>query len=62
MDSIALVSDIVWIKRGVAKHVPEKVKLNPEELRELIQGNCYASLNLKCSIFKICQLTGPEIF
>uniref|UniRef100_A0A9J2PL19 Anaphase-promoting complex subunit 4 WD40 domain-containing protein n=1 Tax=Ascaris lumbricoides TaxID=6252 RepID=A0A9J2PL19_ASCLU len=40
MDSIALVSDIVWIKRGVAKHVPEKVKLNPEELRELIQGNC----------------------
>uniref|UniRef100_A0A914ZBI6 Periodic tryptophan protein 1 n=1 Tax=Parascaris univalens TaxID=6257 RepID=A0A914ZBI6_PARUN len=38
MSSVALVPDIVWIKRGVAKHIPEKVKLNPEELRELIQG------------------------
>ncbi|VDM43951.1 unnamed protein product [Toxocara canis] len=38
MDSVALISDLIWIKRGVAKHVPDKVKLGADELRNLIQG------------------------
>ncbi|VDK54708.1 unnamed protein product [Anisakis simplex] len=38
MDRVALVSSLAWIKRGVAKHVPDKVQVNPADLRDMIQG------------------------
>lgn len=34
----SFISDLVWIKRGVAKKVPEKVEIDKEELKDLLQG------------------------
>ncbi|VDM92415.1 unnamed protein product [Onchocerca ochengi] len=34
---MSLIADLAWIKRGVPKAVPEKVKLSAEEIRTLIQ-------------------------
>ena len=39
MDGILMIPDLVWIPRGVAKKVPDKVKLDEQQLNELIQGN-----------------------
>ncbi|CAI5449125.1 unnamed protein product [Caenorhabditis angaria] len=38
MDSVLMVSDMVWIQRGVAKEIPDKIKLTQDELKELIEG------------------------
>ncbi|KAL6739097.1 hypothetical protein Aduo_012583 [Ancylostoma duodenale] len=38
MDGVVMISDIAWIPRGVAKHVPDKVKLDENQLKELISG------------------------
>lgn len=37
-ENISLVTDVVWIKRGVPKAVPDKVKLSNDEIRDLIEG------------------------
>ncbi|VDK88626.1 unnamed protein product [Litomosoides sigmodontis] len=34
---MSLIADLAWIKRGVPKTVPDKVKLSSEEIRTLIQ-------------------------
>ncbi|VDO47912.1 unnamed protein product [Onchocerca flexuosa] len=34
---MSLIADLAWIKRGIPKAVPEKVKLSAEEIRTLIQ-------------------------
>lgn len=36
--SKSFITDLVWIKRGVAKKVPEKIEIKKEELKELLQG------------------------
>ncbi|KIH68663.1 WD domain, G-beta repeat protein [Ancylostoma duodenale] len=38
MDGVVMISDIAWIPRGIAKHVPDKVKLDENQLKELISG------------------------
>lgn len=38
---MSLIADIAWIKRGVPKAVPDKVKLSAGEIRTLIQGSCF---------------------
>lgn len=38
MDGVLMVSDLSWIPRGVAKEIPDKVKLNDDELKQLIEG------------------------
>lgn len=37
MSKINLISCVNWIKKGVAKEVPEKVDLNKDELKRLIE-------------------------
>ncbi|KHJ98570.1 WD domain, G-beta repeat protein [Oesophagostomum dentatum] len=39
MDSVVMISDIAWIARGVAKKTPDKVKLDEEQLKQLISGS-----------------------
>ncbi|PAV66361.1 hypothetical protein WR25_09529 isoform F [Diploscapter pachys] len=39
MEDLRMVPDLLWIARGVAKSVPNKVKLDPAELQQLIQGS-----------------------
>ncbi|CAI4222090.1 unnamed protein product [Auanema sp. JU1783] len=39
MDHVVMISDIAWIPRGVAKEIPDKIKLTNAELKELIQGD-----------------------
>uniref|UniRef100_A0A915Q0H1 Anaphase-promoting complex subunit 4 WD40 domain-containing protein n=1 Tax=Setaria digitata TaxID=48799 RepID=A0A915Q0H1_9BILA len=34
---MSLIADLAWIKRGIPKPVPDKVKLSSEEIRSLIQ-------------------------
>lgn len=36
--SKSFITDLVWIKRGVAKNLPEKVEIKKEELKELLKG------------------------
>uniref|UniRef100_A0A915DMX2 Uncharacterized protein n=1 Tax=Ditylenchus dipsaci TaxID=166011 RepID=A0A915DMX2_9BILA len=36
--SKSFVSDIAWVCRGIAKHVPEKVEIEKEVLKDLLQG------------------------
>ncbi|EYB90756.1 hypothetical protein Y032_0214g2317 [Ancylostoma ceylanicum] len=38
MEGVVMISDIAWIPRGIAKHVPDKVKLDENQLKELISG------------------------
>ncbi|EFO92992.1 hypothetical protein CRE_10119 [Caenorhabditis remanei] len=38
MEGVLMVSDLSWIQRGVAKEIPDKIKLNDEELKKLIEG------------------------
>ncbi|ETN69316.1 WD domain, G-beta repeat protein [Necator americanus] len=38
MDGVVMISDIAWIQRGVAKKIPYKVKLDDDQLKELIAG------------------------
>ncbi|CAB3406320.1 unnamed protein product [Caenorhabditis bovis] len=38
MDGVVMVSDMAWIQRGVAKEVPDKIKLTAEELKQLVEG------------------------
>uniref|UniRef100_A0A1I7TE75 WD_REPEATS_REGION domain-containing protein n=1 Tax=Caenorhabditis tropicalis TaxID=1561998 RepID=A0A1I7TE75_9PELO len=38
MEGVLMVSDLSWIQRGVAKEIPDKIKLNDEELKNLIEG------------------------
>ncbi|CAJ0602608.1 unnamed protein product [Cylicocyclus nassatus] len=38
MDAVVMISDIAWIQRGVAKKIPDKVKLDEEQLKKLISG------------------------
>lgn len=38
MDGVLMVSDLSWIQRGVAKEIPDKIKLDDEKLKELIEG------------------------
>lgn len=33
-----MVSDLVWIARGVPKKIPDKIKLDEEQLKQLIHG------------------------
>lgn len=38
MDEILMIPDLAWIPRGAAKKIPDKLKLDKEQLEELIQG------------------------
>lgn len=38
MEGLTMISDIAWIQRGVAKKTPDKVKLDEEQLKQLIVG------------------------
>jgi hypothetical protein len=37
----SFIFDVAWIKRGVAKALPDKIKVDEQELKEIIQGWCY---------------------
>ncbi|PIO54428.1 hypothetical protein TELCIR_24210, partial [Teladorsagia circumcincta] len=37
MDGVIMISDIAWIPRGVPKKTPDKIKLDDEQLKQLIQ-------------------------
>lgn len=37
MSGPTITADIVWVKRGISKSIPEKVKLTADEIRHLIQ-------------------------
>ncbi|GMT22050.1 hypothetical protein PFISCL1PPCAC_13347 [Pristionchus fissidentatus] len=39
MENVVLISDLVFIKRGVAKSTPDKVEIDQEQLKELLQGS-----------------------
>lgn len=38
MENVVLISDLVFIKRGVAKSTPDKVEIDEAQLKELLQG------------------------
>lgn len=38
MDGAVMISDIAWIPRGIAKSIPDKVKLDDDQLKQLISG------------------------
>lgn len=46
----SFVSDVVWVARGVAKAVPEKVELEEKDLNELLQGE-FGQLNISKQVF-----------
>lgn len=49
---MSLIADLAWIKRGIPKAVPDKVKLSSEEIRTLIQGYDYQTFT-NCSFLNL---------
>ncbi|KAK6057557.1 WD domain, G-beta repeat protein [Cooperia oncophora] len=39
MDGVVMISDIAWIQRGVPKKMPDKIKLDDEQMKQLIMGS-----------------------
>ncbi|KAK5983575.1 Periodic tryptophan protein 1 [Trichostrongylus colubriformis] len=39
MDGVVMISDIAWIQRGVPKKVPDKIRLDPDQMKQLIEGS-----------------------
>lgn len=40
---MSMISTITWVRRGVAKEVPEKVELDADDLAALMQEKKYVS-------------------
>uniref|UniRef100_A0A0K0D5R0 XPGN domain-containing protein n=1 Tax=Angiostrongylus cantonensis TaxID=6313 RepID=A0A0K0D5R0_ANGCA len=35
---VVMIADIAWIQRGVAKRNPDKIRLDNDQLKQLIEG------------------------
>lgn len=49
---MSMISTITWVRRGVAKEIPEKVELDADDLAALMQEKkCVA---WRCVEFRVC--------
>lgn len=55
---MSMISTITWVRRGVAKEIPEKVELDADDLAALMQEKkCVAwrCVEVSCMLRELCR-------
>ncbi|VDM58952.1 unnamed protein product [Angiostrongylus costaricensis] len=62
---VIMIADIAWIQRGVAKRNPDKIRLDNDQLKQLIEGGVSESSDLESDVGEfrfVCRMRGIAMY